>query len=181
MINPRALVRAAVKAALSDEDTGFNAQFAAIATSFGVTAYEVDFAAGSRDFLQSYVDPSTVEVSRFLRRELGIAIYTGEASDGTAPDRSKSSQFDGLVVGHVDVFCRFREGIEESEEDTEAYADAVETAVLQAIHDPAVNGLFFGGPVYYNYEFSCVRDPIISTEDGYEQRIPMQFVFSVEI
>lgn len=176
MINARALVRAAVKGALTDPVDGFNANFAAIAAAYGVTAYGVNFAAGSPDFVQSYLDPAAVEISRFLRTPLGMTLYTSSAVDGGG-ERSKTSAFDGTVVCNIDVFLRFDEGIEDSEEDTEAYADAVEDATLQAIHSNAA--AFTGGPVHYNYEFSCSRDPIVQTEAGYEQRVAMQFIFSV--
>lgn len=179
MINPRQLVRVAVKTALAHATLGFNAKFAALAASYSVDPVAIDFTAGSENFIETYLNPADIDLARFPRNPVGLALYTSLAQQVSGTENAKFRPFDGDAVAHLDFYIVRDGGVDLWEENTENLADAIEDAVLQCIHDPALT--YFRGPVYYAGDLQSIRESAIQTEDGYAQRVPFIFQFGVTL
>lgn len=169
-----------MRSALADATHGFNAKLAAVAATYGITAFSINWAAsGSGTMLQSYVDAAGREQSRL--KGISAALYTSASQQAGGVDRAKGYAFDGQVVGHLDVFLEFDDGEEVTADLTEDYADAVEDAVIQVLVDPnsTMVRTYFAGAVMFPGNFACLRGPIEQQESGYQQLLPFTFQYEV--
>lgn len=171
-----------MRTALADPTNGFNVKLAAIAASYGIAAFSIDWSAtGSDSFLQSYVAGADRDLSRLSG--ISVALYTSASQQAPNPQRGKGYTFDGTVIAHLDFFVQFNDGVEPTEDQTENIADAIEDAILQVLCAPnsALMRAYFSGPVHYTGGFSCARGPIAQTEDGFEQLLPFTFQYEVTV
>lgn len=178
----RKLVRDAMRTALSYPTYGFNSRIAAVASTYGIDPFSIDWSPDSTNFTESYVAGQSERDSKLSG--IHVAIYTSLSSQSSGGDRPKGSVFHGEIQAHLDFTLQFREGIELTEDLTEGYADAVEDAVIAVLLDPrAPNATLFcgGGPITYSGDFACAREPILSLDDGYSQRLPFTFIYEVHI
>ena len=160
----RKRIRDAAKGFLA---AGFNSNFAALASAYAVTAFTIDFTAGSRNFAQCSVDPDKIEDSQILDFP-GVTIYTTEAEDTGEP---RGLPFYGGVILAIDFYVRLREG---AEQNTEDLMDAVEDAVMETLNNPAnvwPEGVLFGRKSKIN------RMSIQPLKDGFQQLIRVESQF----
>lgn len=168
----RKRIRDAAVGALSDVVTGFNARLAALATDYGITPFVIDFGPTSRNFLQSYLSPDQVDFSNVATYP-AMVVYTASSENTNI---EKFRLFSGQVELYIDVYLRYRQSLESR--DTESIADAVEDALTQILNDPLMP---WPATVAYNGGFRSPREPLALLGDGYEQRIPVQLLFEVNI
>jgi hypothetical protein len=175
MLQTRKLIRDAIKAALSDATSGFNARFSSVATAYGITAVALNWSAGSNTFVQMALPPEAEDLSQLIGAPLAIALYTSiSASSSQDPNRTKFSPFSGAILAHCDFYFTKTTGLEI--DDTESFLDAVEDAFIQVIQ-----GATWPSVVAYNGDISCAREPLVLIEDGYRQRIPFTLTLEVDL
>lgn len=180
MFNYRKKTRDALVSALSDATNGFNAQIGAIAAEYGITAFELNFGADSRNVIYGYLEDDEVAISR-IEEFPGAVIYTTEAIDENRPNRSKF-----FVAGQIAIYNRLRllddvdSGANQPDfsNDYEKWPDAFEHAMAEALHA----GRSIMGPLGVNYTlYRADRDPITSTGDGHIQRLTFTLGFEVHL
>lgn len=181
--NFRKAVRDAIKGALSDGTSGFNTQLSAISTGYGVTAFAIDWSSDSENFIQSFLTPDKVDVSRLIKFP-GLALYT---STGVDDNRGpKGQRWAGQVLAHLDFYLRYR-ALDDAQwdgnqivdsTDTESIADAVDASVLAAIRAASstfqIAGMRVAG-------INSSRDPVQPYGDGYGQRLALTFGINLEV
>ena len=180
-INPTELVDERLKLALSDPVTGFNARWAAIIAArpaANLPAITIDWSDDSTNYIRHALDPGDLFKSRFPSSPLGIAQYTSECA--ADPDGTKGFYFDGTVLAHVDFYVVREGGVIAVESKAEAFKHAIVNAALQAVHDRNLT-LFQANPVLYNGDFRSIPELVIQTDDGYVHRVPIEFLFTVQI
>lgn len=167
-------------AALSDPSTGFNANLAVLVAEFGLPEMAIDFAAGSRNFVQKYIerDSPTVDLaSHFDARPLALAMYSTEAANA---GRQTFTLFSGPLLLNLDFYYRLRsremgDGVRVMEDsDTETAMHAITEAALVAMHNYQSNG-----SVTYDRLAVIGRSPILEYPDGYMQRTSLDLSFEV--
>jgi hypothetical protein len=183
MPQTRSAVRSAIRSSLADATHGFNAKLAAVASTYGITAFTISWnAADSATMIQSQFDPEGRAASRLPVTGASATIYTTESRQDR---RAMSGAFDGRVRAHVDFFIRFADGENTNDDLTESYGDAVEDAVIRVLTDPAsaMISTYFNGTngVYYTGGFGCLRPPIEQTADGFAMLLPFQFLYEVRV
>ena len=171
MISTRKALRDAMKAVLSDATTGFNARLASSAVSYGITAFTITWTTGSRNFFQGWLDPTDAETISQLFADSALCLYTSSAVN---EHRQKPSKFSGPIVGHVDIYLKFRDGIET--DDTESICEACEAAVIECFANPAAA---WPANVTFGDQFNGQWGPIQLLQDGWMRVVPCAFVFEV--
>ena len=163
----RKRVRDAAVAFLADPDTGFNPALQALASTYGILAFPIDFTAASRNFAQCFVEPDRVEDSRLLDFP-GVTVYTTEAEDVGEP---RGIPYFGAVILAIDFYVRLREG---AERNTEDLMDAVEDAVLLTLNNP--DNVWPAG-VLFGRKSKSVRMAVQPLKDGFHQLIRIESQF----
>lgn len=164
---------------LADATTGFNARLAAIAASYGITAFAVDWDLNSTSFIQSFVDPSAVDVAPLIPADVAALLYTSLSSESHEQEgRTKFARYSGQIILHLDFYLRFDDGMEPLERNTEDIADAIEDAVIQVLRRTDAD---WPAGVVFNGDVASPRESIVHLADGYGQRIPFTFLFEVHV
>ncbi len=172
----RKRVRDALRFLLSAEATGFNSMLATVAPVYGVAPFEIDFGSvPSASFFQGFLSLESQSLSMLKPHPVALALYTSDATNDQRIMRSAEPRFLGRVVAHLDFYHHVIDG--EETYDTESVADAIEDAVLNVITPGSVEqyGIIYDGGV------SCVREAFQQLGDGYQQRIPITFLFEVHV
>lgn len=177
MPQTRKKVTDGLRAALAHGTTGLNVKFAAVAPTYGITPLStvlIHWDPMSRQVFEGFITPEQIEISQIAEYP-AIILYTSVSANelGTMP-----TKFSGMITAHADIILRFdvRQGTGGVEVDnTEPWANAVEDAVIEAIHgyDAWPSG------VTPHREFRCERDPVTLLGDGWQQRLPFTFPFEV--
>jgi len=183
MANFRKLTRdSLVNLALADADTGFNAQLASMATSYGIIPFTLDFGAESANVVYGSIDDEGVRVSRIFEFP-GAVIFTTEAVNER---RVRGARFSGFVAAAIAVYLRMR-SVEDPNlganqpnlnGDWESLPDAVEDAMHEALHQG--RGAMSAAGVNFS-EYRSDRDLIVETGDGYVQKITFTLGFEVTV
>lgn len=125
-----ATIRNALKGQLSDATTGMNARIAALAASYGVDTFEVDFSDDSVNFLMSAVDIDSVEESSVFTYPLMTIDTIGAQDLGLI----FSASFSGRIQGVIDVHHTWPDESVLSE--FSAPVDLTEEAIIKCLKDP---------------------------------------------
>jgi hypothetical protein len=168
----RKAVRDAALSELAASVTGFNATLAALAGTYGVTPFTIDWSSTSSNFSQSQVTTEQLELSRMIEYP-GCLLYTPTTQN---QNLEKFRRFSGVVVLNIDVIVDFRDGAEGR--DTESLPDAVEDAITSIFNRPTLS---LPAYVVWNGDIECVREPVRLNGDGYFQRCPHQLTFEVHV
>ena len=180
MPQTRKLVRDKLLAVLADQMNGFNARFA--------EPLNLDWGAGSMTLIQAFVAPEQLPVSDLIPADQGIcvALYTSTSQTNSNEERQKPSIFSGKILVHVDFHLvrrplrlpiQGRDLPNEAGNDLESLLDAIEDAFLLTIMSPSVDW----SPVDFNGDFSCARDALELTGDGWQQRLPFTLLCEVHV
>lgn len=167
----RKTVRDAMLSVLSASGTGLNARIAALATSYGITAFSIDWTAGSKSFFFGYLDPESANLSQLEMQGVCCAIYTSDVSN---THDEKPRTFSGQVMAHLVFYIINRDGIELN--DVESLGDAIEDAVISCFENPTAN---WPVAVTFTGQYQGSFGPIEFTGDGWQRVLPMQFIFEV--
>jgi hypothetical protein len=174
----RKLVRDAVKTALADVTYGFNAKLAAIASTYGVTAWTFNFSAGSSNFLQAYLGGEDVDMTQIATFPAMLIYTTGMQQSA----REKLRTFSGNLICNIDIYLQYAyrlDGVSFPEQDDiEKYSDAVSDVLTEIFQRRA---LAWPAGVSYSYQFQFEPDPAIPLADGWRQRLACQLAFQVNL
>lgn len=182
MANYRKVIRDALRTALGDASNGFNAQLAAIATTYGITAWTLDFTPPSRNVVYGYIDDGEFDVSNLVEFP-GAFIYSVEAVDER---RVKPAKFSGFVTFVIRMYLRLR-ALDDADTganqpdfggDYEKWPDATEHALLAALRAGRAT---FQAAGFNHSEYRADRDSVISTGDGNIQVVNFTLGFEVTV
>lgn len=166
-------VRDAVRTRLADPVGGFNAHLAAVAPTYGVQAFTIDWTAASKRFFQGFLNPDDVDQSAVSNYPL-VMLYG--LSSGNE-NRQKFSLFSGTVALGLDFHLTWRAG--NALRNFEDLCDAVEDAVYRTFNDPAW-AASYGAPLAYNGEIVLSRRPIELAGEHWRQTILFRLTFQVD-
>jgi hypothetical protein len=165
----RKLVRDSILSLLT---ASFNSTLSALAGTYGITPFALDFSTSSIDFAVSHIEPSSIENCQFQTFPAGC-LYTSDAVDEGEPH---ALSFAGKLFAHVDFYVRDREGAEGF--NTEDLFDAIEDAALTVLKNPA-NAWPAG--VLFQRQSEMSREYLIPLGDGFATRIPIKTLFQIYI
>lgn len=175
MPQTRKLVRDGIRGALAHQTTGFNSKFAALAGAYGLApALSIHWDPLSRQVFQGFIGADLLDLSQIADFP-AVVIYTSRAENQLL---TMPTKFSGTITGHADFYLRFdldRNSGGPERDDTDSWSDAVEDAVIEALH--AYTG--WSGGVAFLREFRCERDPVVLLGDGWAQRLPFEIFFEV--
>jgi len=173
MPETRKKVREAAVSVLSNATTGFNARVAAKATAYGITAYTIDWSAGSGSFFQAYVEPEDIDLTQ-IKQWPAVNLYTvGSFHEGRVFGRA----FSGTIGLRVDLFLKLRTGVEAGSE-IERNFELAEDALITALRDD-LTGIHAYGVSPLN-QFDVPREAARLLGDGWLAAIPLLFPCEVE-
>jgi|SRR6185369_741748 len=172
MVSTRKAVRDAIIAILAAPLTGFNAGLAAVASSYGVTPFTIDWSAGSKQLFQGYLLPDQIELSQVIVYPACVAYTTFTQNQNL----EKFRRFSGIVTLNLDFYVDFRTGIEVDQ--TDDLPDAIEDAITGIINQPLLN---LPSNIAWNGGIECAREPVRLLQDGWFQRCPHQLIFEVDV
>ena len=176
MPQTRKTVRDALVSVLSNATRGFSVKLAAIAATYAIDPFTIDWSSQSSSLFQGYLTSADVEVGQLAPEAacpVGVLIYT-TTSVGMA--LQKPSTFSGEVGAVVDFYIRFREGIEQ--DNIESICDAIEDAALEALYD---NAAAWPPSITLSANVTVPKEPAELTGDGWQQRIPIILLFEVTV
>jgi hypothetical protein len=122
-------IRDALKAQLSAGTTGFNDRLAAIAATYEIEPWTVDWTRDSTNFIFGRVSPQAFEESSVFTYPL-VTIDTMRAQN---TNRVKFATFAGQVVAVIDVHHSWPEGSVLA--DFASLVDATEDAIIATLND----------------------------------------------
>jgi len=156
------LFRDAVIAKLSHATTGFNARLAAVASTYGITAFEIDFTTGS-NFFQGALTPDVLARSSRVQAPFMCLYATGWHNE----NQEKSRVFSGPVDLTLDVELAWQQD-NPDETNFESMADAVEDVILATLNESTHSGW---GSVVYAKQIECVRSPVSLDASSFSQSL----------
>lgn len=162
-------VRDAIKAQLSDAVNGFNVNLAAIASSYGVAAFEVDWSDTSTNFIMGRIDPDMVEETS----PFSYPLLTIDTENSTHDNFVKFAEFAGKVTAIIEVTLSWEQG--QTIPDFASYADAVEDAMFKSMNNQAFQAWPSG--VLYNGITDMSRGRIIEAGENWRQQLPFVAAF----
>lgn len=165
-------VRDAVRSVLSDATNGFNANLAAIAATYGVTAFTVNWTATSLNFFQSNIDPNSLDEANVVEHQPTVLLYTVAGSSLT---RTKPAQFSGDVTVNVDFWIGYSKG--SLPHDTESMADAIEDAIVTALQHPSAA---WPEVVCQTGNFRADRAPVFMAGEHWRQLIRVPVILTLD-
>ena len=125
----RKLVRDAIVSFLT---ANFNTTLAAVAPTYGITPFELDFSVTSQDFAVSRIEPGKIVENCQLLNFPAACLYTTDAVDEGEP---YGLSFAGKLFAHLDFYVNDGAGAEG--QNTEDLFDAIEDAALMVLGNPA--------------------------------------------
>lgn len=184
MPNYKKVVRDTIRTVVAHASTGFNPQLSAIAATYGVSAFSIDWTLPSNNFAMSYVDEEEIDVSSLVTFPAAL-LYTSSAVNDKLV---KAKKFSGQVDAHLDFFLRYRALTdaetadnditnEQAGADTESIADAVEDAALECL-EAGRAAMTAAGIRMVSYRVE--RSPVRVYGDGPGQRVAIQLKINLE-
>ncbi len=172
-------IRDTVLGALGDPIAGLNARLAPLCGTYAIAPMSFDFTGpDSQDVTQCYYGGEADLVKSPLTQYPALAVYTSVATNART---EKGRQFSGVVTLHLDFYLMFRfrfddfSGIEGN--DTETTKDVLVEAVLRSL--PAT--LPWPTGVAFNGIDIIEPSPVQPLSDGWQQRVPIQINFGVNV
>jgi hypothetical protein len=165
-------VREAVLLRLSDPTSGFNANLAAVASTYGIQPFSVDWSATSKNFFRGFLDPNDVDESTPSRYPL-VMMY---AITSTNRNLQKFALFSGEVILGLDFHITWRAG--NALRNFEDLGDAIEDAVYKTL-----NGTDFqawGAPLTYNGQISLAKRPLELAGEHWRQTLSFRLTLQVD-
>ena len=164
-------VRDAIKTQLAANTTGFNARLAAISSTYGITAAQIDWTATSTNFIFGRMAPELFEESSVFTYPL-LTIDTIRSQDMR---RVKFSTFSGSVAAVIDVHHSWPD--ESVIADFASVVDATEDAVVACLNDKATQ--VWPGNLLWNGQVQVQRGPI--KMGGYGWVLTLSFLCNFEL
>jgi hypothetical protein len=161
----------ALQTRLSDPATGFNANLAAIAATYGITPYVVDWSSTSSNFMVGQVDPTLLEASSTFTYPF-TTIDTGAVVDDA---RVVSAVFAGTIALVIDVTISL-----ESEDFPRLLiplGQAIEDAMFATVNNLDEIGVYMSALLTYNGRWTLQKSSI--TFAGNNWRRTLRFTASV--
>lgn len=171
-MKPRKFLRDAIRAIMADATTGFNATLASIAVSYGIAPFVIDWVPPSRSLFQGFLFADQVLIAELIDFPACV-LYTSASAN---QNFEKFRRFSGLITAHLDFYIDQGSGIEVSQ--TEDVPDAIEDVLIQIFNSPTVN---LPSGIAWNGGIQSQRGPIRLVGDGYQQRIPFNLTFEVDV
>jgi hypothetical protein len=168
----RKKVRDAILGLFADPATGFNATLAAMAVTYGIAPFSIDFSGAAGNFAISHIERSNIEVC-YLTSFPGACLYTSDIVDNADP---KGFSFSGRVMAHLDFYVLDRGGIEGF--NTEDEFDAIEDAALSIMNRDANQ---WPAGILFSRRSQGTRESMYPLGDGYGTKIPIGSLFDVYI
>ena len=164
-------VRDALKAQLSLGTTGFNDRLAAIAQTYGIDPWAVDWSADSTNFLFGRINPAQIEASSVLTYPL-VTIDTVRSQN---TNRVKFATFAGPIVVVIDVHHSWAD--ESVIADFASFLDATEDAMIASLNDQDAQS--WPGNLLWNGQVATQRGPIVMAGLGWLQSL--SFICNFEL
>ena len=162
----------ALLARLSDPVTGFNANLQAVAPTYGISAYTVDWSqTTSANFLIGQVDPSVLERSASFTYPF-TTIDTGAAIDDA---RVVSAVFAGSIALIVEVHISLED--EDFPRALNPLAQAIEDAMFATLNNLDEIGVYMSAGLTYNGKWTLQKSSIAFA--GNNWRRTLRFTASV--
>jgi hypothetical protein len=165
------LIRDAIKTQLSAAGTGLNDRIAALAASYGVAPYAIDWTANSTNFIFGRVSSAAFEESSVFTYPL-LTIDTVRTQH---TNRVKFATFAGPVIATVDVHHSWAD--ESVLADFASLVDLTEDAVIAALND--MNHQSWPGNLLWNGQVGLQRGGIAMGGYGWIQSA--QFILQFEL
>ena len=162
-------------AILSLLTANFNTTLAALASSYGITPFTLDFSAASINFAVSHIDENNIEncqIEWSSGVSVGGCLYTSDALDENSVH---ALNFSGKLFANLDFFVRDRQGKEGF--NTEDFFDCIEDAAMNVLNDPAS----YPPGVLFQRQSEMQRGAIIPLSDGFATTIPIKTLFEVYV
>lgn len=172
MLNPWKVLTDDLYAKLADPSTGFNPNYALALTAYGLPTATINFASGSKQYFEGYLDPDAVRASQVLQYP-GLLLYTTSAEDQGV---EKFRTFSGEIKAHLDFYFKRRKGAEV--DDIEKYFNSIKAAALNVVSAQTV---YWASGIVYNHGFRCDPSPVDLFGDGFIGRVPIQLTFGVNL
>ena len=174
----------ALLAVLADSTNGFNAELAAIAVTYKITAFTIDWTEGPTvtNFGLVELEPDAAET--FFSSFPAAALYTSTSMNER---RMKFKVFSGQVLAGIDFWLRYRalkdlqHGGNEwgGTNNYQKLPNAVEDAILQMLDDQKATLRASG--YYWNGDYLCERTKVAIAGDGHEQLMTFTLGFERHI
>ena len=167
-------VREAAARLLADPTAGFNTRLAALASTYGIQPFSIDWGTASKNFFRGFLDPNDVDESTPSRYPLVMLYSTGSSNDHD----SMSRVFSGPVVLGLDFHVTWRAaGALRNFEDL---GDAIEESVYAVFGDGNWPQLW-GAAFAVMAGIALVKGPVESGEgEHWRQSLSFRLTFQVD-
>lgn len=166
-------VREAMGRRLADAATGFNAKLAAVASTYGIQPFTIDWSATSKNFFRGFIDPNDVDDSTPSRYPLVMLYSITSSNDHDSMPRV----FSGKVTLGLDFHVTWKQG--NALKNFEDLGDAIEDAVYAVFSDG-------NWPQLWGAQYACQtgitlsKRPVESGGEHWRQTISFRLVFQVD-
>lgn len=176
----RKLVRDAVKAVMSDLTYGFNAKFAAVKGTYGITdSVSLDWSDDSTSVFFGDMD----SVSTKLAGHLTLSISTRSRWTGKTRGVKWSGQVDAVLMFQV-LYAAQQPDVDSGEVDdsmAEPWSEALEDAVVEVFSRPNIPWGATYSVVYVRPPDCPSPIPLETLEDGWRLTVPVEIGFEVDV
>ena len=159
-------IRDAILTQLSDVTKGFNPNLAAVASTYGITPFEIDWA-GKTNWLFGRIDPNSIESSDTLAYPVLTIDTLGSVDTGDVV----TATFAGQVLAIIEIHYSWAQ--EQLIPDFASVGDAIEDAMFTTFNGPA-NQPYFSSGIRYSGHLEFSKGPI-QMGSGQNWRQTLQF------
>lgn len=164
-------IRNALKTQLAAPTTGFNDRLAALAASYSIEPWAIDFTDTSTNFIFGRVSPQAFEESS----PFSYPLVTIDTIRSAHTNRVKFATFAGPVTAVIDVHHSWIQDAVLA--DFASYVDATEDAMIGALNDQEAQS--WPGNLLWNGNVAMQRGPLQMGGQGWLQSA--QFVCNFEL
>ncbi len=176
-------VRDTIKSQLSDDVNGFNAQVLALADTYGVVPFQVDWSPSSKSFLFGRVSPDILEAVSAIQEivsagsALSYVFLTVDTLSARDTGLVASSTFGGEVQGIIELTLSWEQS--DVLPDFSSWADVCERSMWNALASPAVQAGWQSQNLLFNRKMQFVKGPILFGGSNFRQTLQFQPQFTL--
>lgn len=178
-------VRDTIKAQLSDDINGFNVQVLALADTYGVSPFQIDWSPSSRNFLFGRVSPDIVEATSNIKQiqtangQLAYVLLTIDTLSARDTGLVMSSTFSGEVQGIIEITLSF--DASRPLPDFASWADVCERSMWNAMASPTVQAGWQSQYLIFNRKMAFVKGHIIMAGSNFRQTLQFLPHFTLNV
>ncbi len=176
-------VRDAIKFQLADPTTGFNAQVAALASTYGIVPFTIDFTGADTSFIFGDVSPDIVESIEATVENMdptspiSYVLMTVDTLGSRDTGLVMNATFGGEITGNIKLTLSFENS--QTIPDFASWDDVCEAAIFNCFNNPADQGGWITEKVIYDRRMQFNKGQIVLAGGNFRRTLQFLPAFRI--